>query len=69
MRLEDARGRCFQLVVGGDFNTQLNTRFRGTLLQDVVEMFDLTFTNELPSSPDGPHSLLMLPAPALSQTC
>ena len=33
--LEDARGRRFQLVVGGDFNTQLNTGFRGTLLQDV----------------------------------
>ena len=44
--LEDARGRRFQLVVGGDFNTQLNTGFRGTLLQDVVETFDLTITND-----------------------
>ena len=35
--LEDARGKRFQLVVGGDFNTQLNTGLRGTLLQDVVE--------------------------------
>ena len=44
--LEDARGKRFQLVVGGDFNTQLNTGFRGTLLQDVVETFDLIITND-----------------------
>ena len=44
--LEDARGGRFQLVVGGDFNTQLNTGFRGTLLQDVVETFDFTITND-----------------------
>ena len=44
--LEYARGRRYQLVVGGDFNTQLNTGFRGTLLQDVVETFDLTITND-----------------------
>ena len=44
--LEDARGKRFQLVVGGDFNTQLNTGFRGTLLQDVGETFDLIITND-----------------------
>ena len=42
--LEDPRGTLFQLVVG-DFNTHLHTRFRGTLLQDVVVTFDLTITN------------------------
>ena len=44
--LEDARGRRFQLVVGAGFTTQLNTGFRGTLLQDVVETFASTFTND-----------------------
>ena len=44
--LEDARGRRFQLVVGAGFNTQLNTGFRGTLLQDVVATFGLTITND-----------------------
>ena len=44
--LEDARGKRFQLVVGGGFSTQLNTGFRGTLLQDVVETVDLTITND-----------------------
>ena len=43
--LEDPRGTLFQLVVG-DFNTHLNTGFRGTLLQDVVVTFHLTITND-----------------------
>ena len=43
--LESVRGTRFQLVVGEHFNTQLNTGFRGTLLQDVVATFDLTITN------------------------
>ena len=49
--LEDARGKRFQRVVGGDFNTQLNTGFRGTLLQDVVETFDLFSTCHMQFGP------------------
>jgi len=37
--LEDARGTRFQLVVRGDFNKQLDTGLRATLLQDAVETF------------------------------
>ena len=44
--MEETQQRRFGIVVGGDFNTQLNIGFREMLLNDLVAAFDLQIAND-----------------------
>ena len=44
--LDDARRQGRTIVVGGDFNTQLNVGIRGDCLADLAKNFDLQITND-----------------------
>ena len=48
--LDDARRQGRTIVLGGDFNTQLNVGIRGDFLADLAKNFDLQITND-----DGHH--------------
>ena len=38
--------RGYEIIIGGDFNTQIGTIFRGVLLNEFAEAFNLNITNE-----------------------
>ena len=44
--MEEARELQFGFVVGGDFNKELNVGFRGSLLNDLVDTFELQIAND-----------------------
>ena len=43
--LQQSRNTQRRLVIGGDFNTQMNVGSRGDALQHLVETFSLIITN------------------------
>ena len=47
-------GFNFGLVVGGDFKTQFHAGFRGNLLNDLVDVFELQIAND-----DNNHDVQM----------
>ena len=51
--LDDARRQSRTIVVGGDFNTQLNVGLRGDCLADMARNFHLQITDD-----DAHHDVL-----------